>query len=172
MTLQYEPLGRPVMNVVVQSFSALLIATKPSEPLLHAREFPPYWEKRQLVPREKAICWNDGETQPVIGALPTSIRKPTMPAIAGQRCWQNLQRMRIVHMQKGYVSRTMETWRTIHPFRNYPRSVLCLTRKSEAEESSSTKKVDPTVVWRSHKDVVEVRVAREDHRLSVRVGAA
>ena len=43
-----------------------------------------------VVPRANAICWDDGETQPTSAALPTLFRNPTMPAIAGQRCWQNL----------------------------------------------------------------------------------
>jgi hypothetical protein len=32
MTLQYDPPGRPVLNVVLHALSALLIATNPSEP--------------------------------------------------------------------------------------------------------------------------------------------
>lgn len=43
-----------------------------------------------VVPRAKAICWDNGATQPVSGELPTLFRNPTMPAMAGQRCWQNL----------------------------------------------------------------------------------
>ena len=48
-------------------------------------------EAVRYVPRAKAICWDDGETHPVSGALPTWLRNPTMPVIAGQRCWQSLQ---------------------------------------------------------------------------------
>ena len=42
MTLQYDPAGRPVWNVVVHALSALLIATKPSEPVFtqHVSEVP------------------------------------------------------------------------------------------------------------------------------------
>ena len=36
MTLQYEPAGRPVMNVVLHALSSLLIATNPSAPDFHA----------------------------------------------------------------------------------------------------------------------------------------
>ena len=36
MTLQYEPAGRPVMNVELHALSMLLSATKPSAPVLHA----------------------------------------------------------------------------------------------------------------------------------------
>jgi hypothetical protein len=43
-----------------------------------------------VVPRAKAICWDDGATHSVSGASPTLFRNPTMPAMAGQRCWQNL----------------------------------------------------------------------------------
>jgi len=43
-----------------------------------------------IIPRAKAICSDDGETQRVSAPLPTLFRNPTMPAIAGQRCWQNL----------------------------------------------------------------------------------
>jgi hypothetical protein len=47
--------------------------------------------KGNVAPRAKAICWDDGATQPVSGALPTLFWNPTMPAMAGQRCWQNLR---------------------------------------------------------------------------------
>lgn len=36
MTLQYDPPGKPVANVVLHALSALLMATKPSEPVLCA----------------------------------------------------------------------------------------------------------------------------------------
>ena len=38
MTLQYEPAGSPVMNVVLHALSSLLIATNPSAPVLRARQ--------------------------------------------------------------------------------------------------------------------------------------
>lgn len=47
-------------------------------------------EVMSYVPRAKAICWDDGATQPVSGAWPTLFWNPTIPAMAGQRCWQNL----------------------------------------------------------------------------------
>ncbi len=56
----------------------------------------------RCVPRAKAICWDDGETHPVSGALPTWFRNPTMPAIAGQRCWQNLQRTVVQVVRRYY----------------------------------------------------------------------
>lgn len=39
MTLQYEPAGRPVMKVVLHALSALLIATKPSAPVIRVRQY-------------------------------------------------------------------------------------------------------------------------------------
>jgi hypothetical protein len=36
MTLQYHPLDKPVANVVLHSMSSLLMATKPSDPILCA----------------------------------------------------------------------------------------------------------------------------------------
>jgi hypothetical protein len=44
------------------------------------------------VPRAKAIRWDNGATQRVIGLIFvfTLFRNPTMPAIAVQRCWHNL----------------------------------------------------------------------------------
>ena len=35
ITLQYDPAGKPVANVVVHAVSMLLMATKPSEPVKH-----------------------------------------------------------------------------------------------------------------------------------------
>ena len=35
ITLQYDPAGKPVANVVVHAVSMLLMATKPSEPAKH-----------------------------------------------------------------------------------------------------------------------------------------
>jgi hypothetical protein len=83
-------LGKPVENVVFHALSALLMATKPTEPV-HTllREFSLYQGRLALVyiiPRAKAICWDDGEVQRVSWALHTLFRNPTMPAIAGQRC--------------------------------------------------------------------------------------
>jgi len=71
ITSQYALFGRDVVNVVVHAESALLIATKPAEP------------------RPNAICCDCGETQFVIAADPTWLRKPTMPVIATKRCWQS-----------------------------------------------------------------------------------
>ena len=41
------------------------------------------------APRPNAIRCSSGDIQPVIPALPTAFRNPTMPAIAFQRCWQS-----------------------------------------------------------------------------------
>ena len=92
MTLQYEPMGKPVENVALHALSALLMATKPREPACTplCELFLYQGRKAYIIPRAKAICWDNGETQPISGALPTLFRNPTMPAIAGQRCWQNL----------------------------------------------------------------------------------
>lgn len=40
-------------------------------------------------PRPKAICCDWGDTQAFNGAEPTLLRKPTMPLIAMNRCWQS-----------------------------------------------------------------------------------
>ena len=59
MTLQYEPAGSPVMNVVLHALSSLLIATNPSAPVLRARQlsFLQRTGCENCVPRAKAICW-------------------------------------------------------------------------------------------------------------------
>ena len=41
------------------------------------------------VPRPNAIWEPCGDTQLVSAALPTLFLKPTMPAMATQRCWQS-----------------------------------------------------------------------------------
>ena len=68
------------------------MATNPRESVPLLRELLRYEKMRHRAnaPRLNAILWDDGETQPVSWALPTLFRNPTMPAIAGQRCWQNL----------------------------------------------------------------------------------
>lgn len=74
ITLQYVPAGRPLWNVAAQAESWLFIATKAT------------W------PRAKAICCELGETQ-FVSAFDevdmTVLRKPTIPAMADQRCWQS-----------------------------------------------------------------------------------
>ena len=75
-TSQYVPAGSPLWNVVLQVEPSLLIATKAT------------------LPREKAICCEEGETQFAIAgedAACTVLRKPTMPTTAGQRCWHSLE---------------------------------------------------------------------------------
>jgi len=54
-TLQYDPAGRPVMNDIFQSLSALLIATKPREPV-HSAWVPSV----QLTKREVAYTVRKG----------------------------------------------------------------------------------------------------------------
>lgn len=76
-TSQYVPGGNVLVNSAFQSASALLIATNPT------------------LPRANAICELLGETHALSGfasadGLLTVLWNPTMPAIAGQRCWQNL----------------------------------------------------------------------------------
>ena len=75
MTSQYSPSGRPVLNSAVQELSSLFIATNATEP------------------REKAIWFEEGETQlesALLDAPRTVLRKPSIPTTAGQRCWQSL----------------------------------------------------------------------------------
>jgi len=70
ITSQYVPSASNVVKVVLHGESSLLMATKPADP------------------RPKAIRLERGETQLFIGSAPTVLRKPVIPEIAVQRCWQ------------------------------------------------------------------------------------
>jgi len=65
---QYDPSAREVEKVVLHAESSLLMATNPADP------------------RPKAIRLDCGETQLVIPAVPTLLRKPVMPEMAIHRC--------------------------------------------------------------------------------------
>ncbi len=117
-TLQYEPPGRPVINVMLHSLSSLLIATKPSEPVFpHARELP------SLQGHEKGAHGYEvrtGGRGDLLGRRRDPSREgcavdlvperdQTMLAIASQRCWQNLQSTTIQVVTRYYISRMTAT---------------------------------------------------------------
>ena len=111
----------------------------------------------RFVPREKAIRWGEGETQPVSGALPTRFRNPTIPAMACQRCWQNMQRTAIVHAQEALHFAMIETY---HPFApTLPVQIPVPSETIKVEEISTIKKAGRTAVGSSRVVVVEIGVA-------------
>lgn len=60
ITLQYDPAGKPVANVVVHAVSILLIATKPSEPAKHL------YMSKDILPRlneEEVVASYRGQMQ-------------------------------------------------------------------------------------------------------------
>lgn len=89
-TSQYVPAGSDVENIAVQSESWLLIAVKPRLPIGLFSKVQADENGGSHAPRPKAICCDVDEYQFVNAAEPTWLRKPTIPAIAGQRCWQSL----------------------------------------------------------------------------------
>jgi hypothetical protein len=126
-----------------------------------------------VVPRAKAICWDDGATQPVSGASPTLFRNPTMPAMAGQRCWQNLciYKSMITHMAHLLLLRSV----CLPPVnivgvragsRSWKNTLVSLCK------GGREKCIGRTAVRSSSVCVVEIAVARQYRRCAVWMSAA
>lgn len=87
-TSQYEPSGSEVLKVADHELSALLMATKPDDPSprVQRRLSDDKGKEECVLPRPNAICDDCGDTQLLSALEPTVLWKPTMPAMAVQRC--------------------------------------------------------------------------------------